>query len=167
MLVGVLFLFKRYLPSGGPWPLLHVALGLAPLLLWILHLIVTANFTVTLVLLDSETSLTAERTYEGRFKKQVRTLDQAVRLSIDPSQAPNVRFYAACLVAERLATNSEVFIGRVLRKVENTPLIETQFFDGNHLTEKFYIPGHFHPPLSVQKIVEERLRDLRKSAKHE
>ena len=67
----------------------------------------TSELTYTLVLLGSESSQVAEHTYINRFKRQVNTLDAAVRLAISRHQEPNVRFYASCLVADKKGSVNE------------------------------------------------------------
>jgi hypothetical protein len=138
-----------------------VCLVTGPLVSWVIYFVSTSEFTSTLVLLNSESSEVAEWSYFSRFKPQVATLDTAVGLAVDEGQEPNVRFYASCLIAEMLATNDDAVSVKVLNEVKGAPIIGTQFFGGNALTDKFYVPGHDQVHLPVQDIVERRLRELR------
>ena len=132
-----------------------------PLVCWGVYVAATSELTYTLVLLGSESSQVAERTYVTRFKTQVTTLDGAVGLAASRRQEPNVRFYASCLIADMLATNRNVALEAVLKRVQNADIIQTQFFDGNKLTDGFYVPGHAQVNLPVREIVEQRIRMLR------
>jgi hypothetical protein len=150
----------RLRPGCRSLKVLGVCLVPVPLICWILYFNATSELTYTLVLLGSESSQVAERTYVNRFKRQVNTLDSAVRLAVSRHQEPNVRFYASCLVADMLATN-QTAAKTVFKRVENADTIDTQFFDGNGLTDGFYVPGHAQVHLSVRDIVEQRLHLLR------
>jgi len=143
-----------------------VAFGFVPLPLvcWAAYVMATAELTYTLVLLGSESSQAAERTYERRFKRQVKTLDAAVRLAVSQHQEPNVRFYASCLIADMLATNQSVEAKSVVQRVKNAEGVETEFLDGNSLTEGFYVPGQTQVNLPVQEIIERRLLALQAKA---
>jgi hypothetical protein len=136
-----------------------------PIVCWVVYFCLTCSFTKTLIILNSESDDAAEMAYERLFKRQVTTVDRAVDLAIDTGEAPNVRFYAACLVADLLTNASSNEVDRVLIRVENAPRIEPGFMGGNRLTDQFYIPGHVPPSLSVKTIVTTRLevfRNLRK-----
>jgi hypothetical protein len=159
--VVAIYFAKRLSPKFDRLAPLGTCLLAAPLVFWLIYVVATSSFTSTLILLDSESSKAAENTYDNSFKKQVVTVDAAVRLAVSKHQAPNVRFYASCLIADMLVTNDNTTVIKVLKKVENSPIIKTEFFDGNKLTDSFYIPGHAQPSLTVQEIVERRLRELR------
>jgi hypothetical protein len=70
---------------------------------WLIVFLSTARWTLTRFALDSESSRTAEYAYRHFF--EVKDLNQAVALAIDRNQWDNVRFYAACRVADILITN--------------------------------------------------------------
>lgn len=161
-LLGMVFFGKRRNPKFNNWPLVAVCVSVAPLAFWFVHFASTSKPTYTLTLLNSESSDTAERIYDSRFKAEVCTLDAAVNLAVSRYEAPNVRFYASCLIADMLITNSDSTVAAILKKVDGAPIIETEFFDGNRLTQKFYTPGHVQAKLSVRDIVEQRLQELRK-----
>lgn len=144
--------------------ILLVGLTPLPLVCWVVYYSVTAELSYTLVLLGSESSQVAERTYFNRFKKQVSTLDAAVRLAVNKHQEPNVRFYASCLIADMLTTNQDMAVKAVFQRVKEAEVIETEFFDGNTLTDGFYVPGHAQVQLPVRDIVERRLLALRAGA---
>ena len=46
-------------------------------------------------------------------------------------------------------------------RVEKADPIQTQFFDGNRLTDGFYVPGHGQVDLPVRETLERRMRMLR------
>src|SRR5882672_5595699 len=150
----------RFRPSSGFRRIFGVCLVPLPPVCWLIYFIVTSDLTYTLVLLGSESSAVAERTYVNRLRKQVNTLDAAVRLAVNKHQEPNVRFYASCLIADMLVTNDGAMTEAVFKKVENAEEIQTEFFDGNRLTDGFYVPGHAQVHLPVRDIVERRLRAL-------
>jgi hypothetical protein len=118
-----------------------------------------------LILLDSESSEAAESAYVNRFRMQVKTVETAVRLATNKHQAPNVRFYASCLIADMVAAKDDTAVSMVLEEVEGAPVIETQFFGGNRLTEIFYVPGHLQVQLPVRDIVEKRLQQVRQATR--
>jgi hypothetical protein len=158
-IVGILV--ARLRPGRRRWRTVMVCLAALPLVCWVVYFATTSELTYTLVLLGSESSQVAERTYVGRFKTQVTTLDGAVHLAVSRHQEPNVRFYACCLIADLLQTNSSSAAEAVLKRVESADVIETQFFGGNKLTDGFYVPGHAQVDLPVREIVERRIRMLR------
>lgn len=134
-----------------------------PVICWLFYVAFTGHLTSTLILLDSESAQTAEKTYDYRFKSEVKTLDEAVRLAVNKHQTPSVRFYASCLIGDMLVSNSDVVVSNVLTKVRNAPVIDTDFFGGNRLTESFYTPGHAQAHLYPGEVIEQRLQKLRHS----
>ena len=84
-----------------------------------------------------------------------------MRLAVGRHKPPNVRFYAACRVADILATNEEFMVRQILKQVDDAPIIETQFIGGNKLNATFYVPGRAQPHLSVRSVIEQRLLELR------
>ena len=152
---------EKWLSHWGRWRAFSFCGAVAPAIVLLGYFLWTCGWAYTLVLLNSESSSVAERIYEGRFRSQARTMDAAVGLASSRCEAPNVRFYAACLIAEMLVTNDEQAVQRVLRKLEAAPEVETQFFGGNRLTEGFYTPGRVQPRLSVRAIVERRMQIIR------
>ncbi|HWX19908.1 MAG TPA: hypothetical protein VN578_08390 [Candidatus Binatia bacterium] len=163
-ILGLAAVGKRLRPRFAYWRALATYLAPVPLIFWVIHSASTTKLDYVLTLLNSESSQVAERAYESRFGAEVSTLDEAVRLAVSGCEAPNVRFYASCLVADILVTNkSQSATAQALSKVDRAPTIKTQFFGGNRLTDRFYTPGHVQPQLSVRNIVEQRLQDLRKA----
>jgi len=163
-ILGLVVLARRRYPQFAYWRIIAVCLALAPLAWWIIHSASRARLDYTLTLLNSESSQVAEHTYYGQFMREVGTLDKAVHLAVDKREAPNVRFYASCLVADFLATNKDdSLVANTLSEVDAAPIIETQFFGGNGLTDKFYIPGHPQPRLTVRGIVKQRIQDIRQT----
>lgn len=143
-----------------------VCLAAVPLVCWIVYFVSTSKLSYTLVSLGSESSHVAERTYLTSFKAQVTTVDSAVRLALSKHQEPNVRFYACCLIADMLETNSSAEVEGVLKRVENAGVIQTQLIGGNSLTEGFYVPGHAQVELPPREIIERRIRMLRAGTGH-
>jgi hypothetical protein len=156
---GVLLVRRR--PERRRVGTVVVCSATLPLVCWAVYFACTSELTYTLVLLGSESSQVAERTYVGRFKVEVTTVDRAVRLAVSRHQEPNVRFYACCLIADMLQTNNSAGAEAVLKRVEDADVIQTQFFGGNTLTEGFYVPGHAQVGLPAREIVERRMRMLR------
>jgi hypothetical protein len=159
LIAGVLVVRLR--PERPRLGTVMVCLAAVPLVGWVVYFAATSKLTYTLVLLGSESSGVAERTYFTRLKEQVTTLDRAVRLAVTRRNEPNVRFYACCLIADMLQTNTSAAAEAVLKRVENADAIQTQFFGGNRLTDGFYVPGHAQVDLPVREIVERRIRMLR------
>ncbi|HUE36009.1 MAG TPA: hypothetical protein VMO20_01360, partial [Candidatus Acidoferrum sp.] len=117
---------------------------------WSVYVVSTSRLAGTLVMLDSESSDTAEHIYDTQFRTDVSTVDEAARLAVNGHQAGSVRFYASCLIADMLVTNDDVTVKEVLNRLDGSPVIETEFFGGNSLTEPFYIPGHEQPELTAR-----------------
>ena len=155
---------RRLRPKFRYWATFRVVLAPASFVCWVVYFLFTCELTYTLIMLDSESSGVAERIYDNRFKRQVDTLDRAVGLAVNEHQAPNVRFYAACRIADMLVTSNDAVVASALKRVENAPIFETKFFGGNRLTEKFYDPGHYQVRLPVRDIVRRRLQFLRQTA---
>jgi hypothetical protein len=160
-----LWIAVRYMQRGSNrsrfWTDFGICVVAIPAVCWIMYFTITIPFNSTLIFLDSESSNLAEYVYENNFKKEVSTLDAAVRLAVDYRQFPSVRFYASCLIAEMLTTNNEQVLTKVLKEVEGAPLIETQFIGGNRLTTDFYIPGHDQVHIYPGDVIQRRLRSLR------
>jgi hypothetical protein len=133
---------------------------LASIVGWIIYFAATAEWKWTIAMLGSEDDQFAESVYKTSFRGT--TLRQALRLATDASEEQNARFYAACLVADRLVTNNEQVINGVLSKVENAPALNPGFFGTNDLNSKF-MPAN-RPPwgLSVKDVIVRRLEELRK-----
>jgi hypothetical protein len=163
-ILGIIGLARRRFPKFRHWPALSLCVLATPLICWLIYLASTCKLAYTLTLLNSESSQVAERTYENRFRMEVGTLGAAVRIAVSKREAPNVRFYASCLVADMLAAKDGGVVAKTLANVDGAPMIETQFFGGNRLTDAFYVPGHMQPQLSVRTIVEKRLESLREAA---
>lgn len=141
--------------------LVRLFLACAPVICWFVYAFSTYQLSYTLVMLGSESSNAAQWAYENRFKQQVHTVRDAVRLATDTREEPNVRFYAACRIADMVSTNDDIAVNKVLQDLRNGAIITTQFFGGNSLTEGFYVPGHEQVELAPGDIVERRLRLLR------
>lgn len=145
------------------WSAARIPVLMAPLLCWTIYISATFELNYTLIMLGSESSKAAEWTYDNRLKQQVGSLRLAVHLAMSRRQEPNVRFYAACLIADMLCTNDYKTVNTTLEQLGNGAEIRTEFFGGNRLTEGFYVPGHDQVQLSPREIVQRRLQLLRGS----
>jgi len=139
-----------------------LCLTVVSIVCWIVYFLSTSTMTCILVSLNSEDARLAESTYDDGLKKEVSTVNAAVRLVMDRHQAPNVRFYASCLIADMLATNSDASVAKVLEMVQDAPKIEPEFIGGNRLTSDFMVPGYAPPQLAVREIIQRRLDLLRR-----
>ncbi|MGA3283085.1 MAG: hypothetical protein ABSD57_01325 [Verrucomicrobiota bacterium] len=139
-----------------------------PIVVWLIYFASTAKWTFTLACLNSEDDKAAESAYWNLFSQEV-GLDQAVHLIIckNPHEPnPNLTFYAACRIADILATNSdEHIIASTLKKVEDAPIIQTGFFGTNGLNCRLYIPGREQLHISARSLIEQRMKDIRESKK--
>ena len=152
---------KKLRPKLADYEALRLILVAAPLTFWMIYFVSTAELSFTLVMLGSENSGAAEWAYVNRFKKQVTTVDAALDLAVAKHQWSNVRFYSSCLIADLLVTNNDAAVKTILERLDGAPMVDTEFFGGNHLTDQFYIPGRSQVHLPVREIVERRLRVLR------
>src|SRR5579863_237946 len=155
--VGIVLGVRRW-PKLASQKMPFAILILLPIVCWMIYSLANLELDYTLTLLNSESSQVAEHTYDNRFKRQVKTIEQAIALAVNGNEAPNVRFYASCLVADMLVSNDEPFVTKVLKETENAPLIETQFFGGNRLTAGFYVPGHDQVHIYPSDLIRQRLR---------
>ena len=130
---------------------------LTPLMLWLLYFALTARWTLALEALESESEQVAELSYKTIFKPDLR---QSVKLIDDQRVEANVRFYAACRVADLLRTKDTMTQAKIFKDVENAPSIETEFFGTNDLNYKLFVPDHNQVHMSAQQIIEQRLEDL-------
>jgi hypothetical protein len=141
---------------------------LLPIVVWLTYFVSTAKWTFTLACLNSEDDRTAENVYWNSFTQEV-DLDQAVHLVAyeNPHEPnPNLRFYAACRIADILATNNDQsVIEDTLKEIENAPTIQTGFFGTNGLNYKLYIPGREQLHISARSLIEQRIKDIRELKK--
>jgi len=151
----------RHRLKGGSGSRLGAFLFFSPLVCWTLYFSATFRLNYTLSMLGSESSGAAEWAYENRFVSEVHTVRAAEHLATSAREEPNVRFYAACRIADLLSTNNDASVNEVLQTLSAGPIITTEFFDGNSLTQGLYVPGHEQVQLSVRDIVERRLRLIR------
>jgi hypothetical protein len=162
IVVSIVFCKK----GGVKW--LRWWFALIPIAVWVIYFVSSAKWTFTLACLNSEDDRAAESVYWDLFTQEV-GLDKAVHLIIykNPHEPnPNLTFYAACRVADILATNSdEHLIESTLKKVEGAPIIQTGFFGTNGLNYKLYIPGRQQLNISARSLIEQRMKDIRESKK--
>jgi len=98
------------------------------------------------------------------------SFNEAIRLAIkNPSNpaeddvgAQNVRFYAACRVADLLDSSNQDFQNRVLNEVQDAPIVTPGFFGTNSINCIFYIQDREQPRLAVADIIQRRLGALGK-----
>ncbi len=160
ILVAVIF-GNKLQPKFAQYRTLFLCLLPAPLVCWVIYFASTSELTFTLTMLGSESSQAEEHAYDNQFKMEVTTVDAAVHLAVARHQEPNVRFYASCLIADMLVTNDDAAVQKVLKKIDDAPIVDTEFFGANRLTGQFYIPGRSQVHLPVREIVEQRLRMIR------
>ncbi len=132
----------------------------APAIAWLAYTAMTIRWRATLTFLDSEDAALAEITYRKAFQPAA-TVEQAIGLAVDGHLAPNVRFYAASLIAEKSSKLGDSELEDLLKRTDNAPVIQTQFIGGNSLTAEFYFPGRSQPRISIREIVQRRLQHLR------
>jgi hypothetical protein len=96
-------------------------------------------------------------TYKNIFTP---SLSEAVNLIKNGELGGNVRFYAACRVADLLKTETNTNVkAQVLKDVENAPAIDTEFFGTNELNFKLYTPYHEQVHISPKSLIERRLEE--------
>ena len=128
---------------------------------WGIYFISRASQNMTLALLGSESSSAAEFAYQKSFKPN---LHQAIKLAT--SNVPigqeevggqNVRFYAACRIADILASSNQDFRNTILEQVQSAPIVTPGFIGTNAINYIFYIQNREQPRLRVPEIIERRL----------
>lgn len=119
---------------------------------------------MTLATLGSESAGAAEFAYQKSFDLN---LYQAIKLAvgntgftIDETGAQNVRFYAACRIADILASSNQDFRNLILGKIRDAPIVTPGFIGTNSINCPFYIDGRAQPRLDVTEIVQRRLQNL-------
>jgi hypothetical protein len=137
-----------------------ILVAVMPGLACCVYLLATARWTLTVLSLDAEDPRTEEYAYRVLFK--VNDLQRAVHLAIDGSQWDNVRFYAACRVAQILASNTGLSRHDTLAGLDAAAPIKPTFFGTNSITCHFFIPGFSYGPFTVREIVEQQLREIDK-----
>jgi hypothetical protein len=159
VVIVIIFVFlKRKRVKHLNWKAALLSL-LVPVLIWAVYFVLTAKWTLTLTLLNSENEQVAESAYVNLFAQEV-DLDKAVRLAVNVNpQEPNLRFYATCRIADILATNSNgLALESVKKSVENAPIIVTDFFGTNELNYTLYTPGRDQLHISVADLIEKRMK---------
>jgi hypothetical protein len=130
-------------------------------LCWLLFFISTAKWTYVEYSLDAEDPHTAQIAYENLF--QISDVADGVALAYDSHQIGTVRFYAACKVADILATNDEPVVANTLARIDETKLISAFFYGTNALNQMFFVSGMPTGPHSVKEIIQKRLFQLKES----
>jgi hypothetical protein len=133
---------------------------------WGIYAVSTATEKMTLALLGSESDDAAEFAYQKSFDLN---LHQAIKLAVsnvgmweEETGGQNVRFYAACRVADLLASSNGDFQNTILSQVQAAPIVTPGFFGTNSITCSFYIPCHTQPVQPVAEIIRHRLLELGK-----
>ena len=127
----------------------------------------TASQKMTLALLGSESSEAAEFAYQKSFNVN---LHQAINLAVskvgwevEETSGQNVRFYAACRIADILASSNQDFRNTIFGEVQNAPIVMAGFFGTNSINGNFFIPNRTQPELPVADIIRLRLLELENS----
>jgi hypothetical protein len=149
----LLFLAKRKRGERLGWRLIGFIL-LASGTSWLVYFAATARTAYAITDLDSEEDDVAEAAYHNYFDMG---LNKAVSLAMSDHQRGNVRFYAACRIADLLVTNDDRTKADILERVDDAPAFNTDFFGTNSLTSGFFIPGHVEGPFTVREIIERHL----------
>jgi hypothetical protein len=127
---------------------------LAPL--WFVFIVSSFKRTLILTALDSEWRGVAEYAYVHNFDAE---LDQSIDLLVW-SRRENIRFYAACRVADLLVLQNETTASNVLSELENAPLVTPEFHGTNSINGIFYT-GMFQPRLRVDDLIRQRMEQGR------
>jgi hypothetical protein len=144
---------KKEVLRYTPWAFLRL-LFLFSLLGSLLYSAFTIKWTLTRTLLDSENDDVAEFAYHNLFNCD---FDKSINVAANGGEADNIRFYAACHVADLLAHMDEQTRSAALMRTEAAPLIKPQFFFTNTITYRFINPGYQEGPFYVSDIVKRRL----------
>jgi hypothetical protein len=158
-LIGMILVYcKRKCVFYNTWQKASFGfLCFVPILVLTIYCLLTVKRSYVSLSLDSENANTAALTYHGTF--QAVTLPEALNLATNQQEWDNVRFYAACHVADILATNSSYAIKDVLDQVKGAPKIKPIFFGKNDVNASFFVSGMSYGPFSVTEIIEKRLND--------
>lgn len=141
---------RRFRETAG------ICVAIAPILIWTIYFFATSDWTLTLTLLNSEDDRVAEQAYETRLRRTIADADSALRLLERANhRESNLRFYAACRLAELLKTNSDSrFVEGALNRVSKAPNIQTAFFGTNSLNKHFYEPGKEQVKMPARELVQ-------------
>lgn len=119
---------------------------------------------MAMALLGSESPEAAEFAFQKGFNLN---LNQAIKLAIrnpgdgeDAVGGQNVRFYAACRIADILESSNRDFQNRILDQVQDVPIITPGFIGTNSINCIFYVPNREQPRLTVAEIIQRRLSQL-------
>jgi hypothetical protein len=123
------------------------------------HIAFTANRNLTLTLLAAEDDRVAEAAYQD-FSKQT-SLEGTINLLLNSHEDSNVRFYAACLASDKLATNDKQTVTRVMKHIQDAPYIRPRFFGTNSVNKQFF---YLTSPISAPSLIEQRLEAIRSSS---
>lgn len=129
---------------------------------WVVYFFSTASKNMALALLGSESPEAAEFAFHKDFKLN---LNQAIRLAVsnpgeDDVEGQNIRFYAACRLADLLESSNRDFQDQILSQVRNAPIITPGFIGTNSINCSFYVDGREQPRLGVAEILQHRLSEL-------
>lgn len=133
---------------------------------WGIYFLSKASQYMTLALLGSESAEAAEFAYQTSFHIN---LHQAIALATSPTKigeenvgVQNVRFYAACRIADILALSNQDFQNIVLEQVQSAPIVTPGFIGTNSINCTFYIDDRAQPELQVTEIIQRRFLVLGK-----
>ena len=127
---------------------------LAPLM----FVFIVSGFKRTLILtaLDSEWGGVAEYAYLHNFDAE---LNQSIELAVR-SRSENIRFYAACRIADLLALQDETTVSYELSELEHAPLVAPEFHGTNNINGVFYT-GMLQPRLRLDDLIRRRMEQGR------
>ena len=150
---GALFLNRRY-RSGRGLPIVSILLTLS-VLGWVSYFVMTAKWTFTKLALDGEDDTVAEWAYYTHFKTD--SLDRCMELAMNHGESENVRFYAACRMADILSSRDDKFVNSFLDDLDSWIWIHPLFFGTNGINGQFFVTGTIAGPYNVKKLVLQRL----------
>jgi hypothetical protein len=134
---------------------------------WGIYFLSKASLYMTLALLGSEDAGAAEFAYQKSFNVN---LHQAINLAVsnpgwevEETSGQNVRFYAACRIADILASSNQDFRNTILEEVQSAPIVTPGFIGTNAINCAFYVDDREQPQLQVAEIIQRCLSDLENS----
>ena len=143
----------------------YICLSTASILCcWGIYFLSTASQNMTLTLLGSESPEAAEFAFQKDFKLN---LNQAIWLATsnpagDDAGGQNVRFYAACRIADILESSNRDFQDRIVNQMRDAPIITPGFIGTNSINCVFGDPNQGQPRLTVAEIIRRRLSEPEK-----
>jgi hypothetical protein len=151
-------LCKRHFGSNRLFTI-NIAIVVLSLIALTAYFAWTAKWTFTKIALDAEDSAIAEWAYQHIF--ELRNIDEGMKLAMNKKEWQTVRFYAACRVADILATNDDQAVDLFLGRIRGGDPIAPCFFGTNAINSEFFITGHIAGPYDVKDLIVRRIRYVR------